>query len=122
MVGKRPGRGRSFRWFALAVALLAVLVAVGMLGLAATGIVSQVEEVMNVARPWLRAGQLTCVAILWLRWQQFVRWLEKHNHISPWATEPLIRARHRVVALVLLIVLTAGMGLPFSLFDAAGSR
>jgi hypothetical protein len=115
--GPARRRWRALRAFATAVLLLVGLAVVGAIGMRSLGVVSRVEEFMAVARPWLYTAQLSCTAILWLRWRWMVGWLARHKRISPWAVEPLMQARHRVVALVLFIQLTVVMGLPFSLLD-----
>lgn len=104
------------------MALLVGLAMVGAIAMWATDTASQVEAVMNVMRPWLYAAQLSCTALLWLNWQAVVQWLARHKRISPRAVEPLLQARHRVVVLILLIQLTVGMGLPFSLLGAPGGQ
>jgi hypothetical protein len=104
-----------FRTLALAVLLLAVLVAIGAIGLRFAGLASRVEGALDVAKPWLYAGQLACTAIVWVRWPRIIDWLARGEHISASAAGPLLRARHRLMALVLLTQLMVGMGLPFSL-------
>jgi hypothetical protein len=81
-----------------------------------------VENALDAARPWLYAGQLACTAILWLRWNHIVAWLERRRHIGASARGPLLRARNRLMALLLLTQLMVGMGLPFSLFGAPAGR
>jgi hypothetical protein len=96
--------------------LLAGLAAIGIVGLKSAGIADEVEAVMDVARPWLYAAQLTFTAVVWIRWPRIVKWLAARGRIAGAAIDPLLRARHRLMALVLLIQLTVGMGLPLSLF------
>lgn len=120
--GHRPRRGRVFRSLGLVVLLLAVLATIGAVGLWSAGTASRVEAVLDAARPWLYAGQLACTAVVWLRWPRVIDWLARKQHISASAAGPLQRARHRLMALVLLTQLMVGMGLPFSLFGAPGGR
>jgi len=115
-------RGRVFRTLGLAILLLAVLATIGAIGLRSAGMVSRVEGVLDAARPWLHAAQLACTAIVWLRWPRIINWLARKQHISASAAGPLLRARHRLMALVLVTQLMVGMGFPFSLFGAPGGR
>lgn len=115
-------RGRVFRTLGLAVLLLVVLVTIGAIGLRSAGMASRVEGVLDAAKPWLYAGQLACTSIVWLRWPRIIDWLARKQHISASAAAPLLRARHRLLALVLVTQLMVGMGLPFSLFGAPGGR
>lgn len=110
------------RTFGLAALLLAALAAIGAFGLHLTGVVSRIEALLDTARPWLYAVQLLGTAIVWLRWPQIVQCLAQRRRIGASAVDALLRARHRLMALVLLTQLTVGMGLPFSLFGAPGGR
>ena len=120
--GRRPRRGRVFRALGLAVLLLAGLAAIGAIGLRSAGMVTRVEGVLDAAKPWLYAAQWLCTAIVWLRWPRIITWLARKGRIGVSAVEPLLRARHRLMALVLLTQLMVGMGLPFSLFGASAGR
>jgi hypothetical protein len=118
----RARRGRVFRTLGLAILLLALLFTIGAIGLWSAGVASRVESVLETARPWLYAAQLTCTATVWLQWPRIIDWLARKQRISPFAAGSLLRARHRLMALVLLTQLMVGMGLPFSLFGAPGGR
>jgi hypothetical protein len=118
----RPRRGRVFRALGLAALLLAGLVAIGVIGLRSVGMVTRIEGLLDAAKPWLYAAQLLCTAIVWLRWPRIIDWLARTGRIGVSAVQPLMRARHRLMALVLLTQLLVGMGLPFSLFGASAGQ
>lgn len=117
-----PRRRPRLRLFCLGLLALGGLALVGMVGLHATGTASQVQAVLDVARPWLRATQLAAIALLWLRWRSFIEWLARHGRIEPAAVEPLVRARDRVITLLLVIHVTVVMRLPMALLEAALDR
>jgi len=119
---QRQRRGRVLRALGLAVLLLVVLATIGAMGLQLSRSSSRVEDLLGSVRPWLWAAQLGCTAVLWLRWKRIVEWLLRTRRISAPASGPLLRARHRLMAAVLLVQLMVGMGLPFSLFDAPTGR
>ena len=119
---QRQRRGRVLRALGLAVLLLVVLATIGAMGLQLSRSSSRVEDLLGSVRPWLWAAQLGCTAVMWLRWNGIVDWLQRTRRISAAASGPLLRARHRLMAAVLLVQLMVGMGLPFSLFDAPTGR
>jgi len=108
--------------FALGLALLAGLALLGAIGLQSTGTLAEVDAVMDVLRPWLHGAQLTVTAALWLRWPQFIQCLARRRLVGNAAVTPLLRARHRLMAFVLLMQLTVGMGVHFSLLSASSGR
>jgi hypothetical protein len=97
-----------------------VLLMIGQLALQWSGAAAEVEAFMDVARPWLWAGHLALTALLWVRWSRVIHWLGARGHIPQRAVPHALRSRNRLVALILVAQLTLVMGLPFSLFTAAG--
>jgi len=106
--------------FALVLAALIVAAMVGAIGLELAGRTAGVQAFMDIVRPWLIGAQFAGTAWLWLRWQAFVRWLARTGRLPESAVPPLVQARHRIVAFVLLIQLTVVLGLPFSVMDKPG--
>lgn len=121
--GDPPGRRvrrRPLLRFALVLAGVIATAMAGGIGLQLAGHLPSVEAVMGTVRPWLIAAQFALTALLWLRWRALIAWLVRTRRLSQAAAQPLMRARHRLVAFILLIQLTVVLGLPFSLFDTAG--
>lgn len=75
----------------------------------------RIEAFVKTVKPWAVGFQLLIVGVLWLRWPHVVHWLVSRGRIREAEVGPLLRARHRVMALMLVMVLTLGAGLPFSL-------
>ena len=116
---RRRARRRPLLRFALALVGLMALAMAGGVGLQLAGHLPRVEAWMDVARPWLIASQFALTALLWLRWRALVAWLVRTRRLSPAAGPTLMQARHRLVAFILLVQLTAVLGLPFSLMTTA---
>ena len=113
----RRARRRPLLRFALVLAGLIALAMAGGVGLELAGQLPRVQAWMDVARPWLIAVQFALTALLWLRWRALVAWLVRTSRLSQAAARPLMQARHRLVAFILLVQLTVVVGLPFSLVD-----
>lgn len=75
----------------------------------------RIEAFLKTVKPWAVGVQLLSVGILWLRWPRFVHWLAAQGRIREAEVGPLLRVRHRVMTLLLVMVLTLSAGLPFSL-------
>ena len=121
--GGPPGRRvrrRPLLRFALVLAGIVATAMAGGIGLQLAGHLPGIEALMVTVRPWLIAAQFALTALLWLRWRALIAWLVRTRRLSQAAAQPLMRARHRLVAFILLIQLTVVLGLPFSLFDIAG--
>lgn len=121
--GDPPGRRvrrRPLLRFALVLAGLIATAMAGGIGLQLAGHLPSIEALMHTVRPWLIATQFALTALLWLRWRALIAWLVSTSRLSRAAAQPLMQARHRLVAFILLIQLTVVLGLPFSLFDIAG--
>ena len=103
----------------MVLAGLVALAMAGGVGLELAGQLPRVQALMDVARPWLIASQFALTALLWLRWRALVSWLVRTRRLSQAAAQPLMQARHRLVAFILLVQLTVVLGLPFSLMDTA---
>ena len=116
----RRVRKRPLLRFALVLAGLIATAMAGGIGLQLAGHLPSIEALMGTVRPWLIATQFALAALLWLRWRALIAWLVRTRRLSQAAAQPLMQARHRLVAFILLIQLTVVLGLPFSLFDIAG--
>lgn len=116
----RATRGARVAWTAFFV--LACAVFVGVAALAYTGHLLAFEAFMSKAQPVQHTVQLGLIAILWLRWEQFVHWLAERGHIQSRSVQPLLRARHRLMAALLAAQLLLVMGLPWSLLGGPGGR
>ena len=115
----RRVRRRPLLRFALVLAGIVATAMAGGIGLQLAGHLPGIEALMVTVRPWLIAAQFALTALLWLRWRALIAWLVRTRRLSQAAAQPLMQARHRLVAFVLLIQLTVVLGLPFSLFDTA---
>ena len=116
----RRARRRPLLRFALVLAGLIATAMAGGIGLQLAGHLPSIEALMDTVRPWLISAQFALTALLWLRWHALIAWLVSTGRLSQAAAQPLMQARHRLVAFILLIQLTVVLGLPFSLFDTAG--
>jgi hypothetical protein len=113
-------RRRPLLRFALVLAGIIATAVAGGMGLQLAGHLLTIEALMRTVRPWLIAAQFALTALLWLRWRALIAWLVRTRRLSQASAQPLMQARHRLVAFILLIQLTVVLGLPFSLFDIAG--
>ena len=116
----RRARRRPLLRFALVLAGLIATAMAGGIGLQLAGHLPSIEALMDTVRPWLIAAQFGLTALLWLRWRALITWLVRTSRLSQAAAQPLMQARHRLVAFILLLQLTVVLGLPVSLFDIAG--
>ena len=116
----RRARRRPLLRFTLVLAGLIATAMAGGIGLQLAGHLPSIQALMDTVRPWLIAAQFALTALLWLRWHALVAWLVSTGRLSQAAAQPLMQARHRLMAFILLIQLTVVLGLPFSLFDTAG--
>ena len=114
--GPRTARRWSVRLLAIflvgALGVIALLMAVAV---HAPQHLPRIEAFVKVVRPWAVGLQLLCVGLLWLRWPRLVRWLAASGRVNEAEVGPLLRARHRLTALLLVIVLVLGARLPFLL-------
>jgi hypothetical protein len=105
---------------ALAVAVVIVVGALSALAVHAPHHLPRIEAFVKAVKPWAIGVQLLIVGVLWLRWPRIVHWLAARGRIREAEVGPLLRARHRVMVLLLVMVLTLGAGLPFSLLTPHG--
>jgi hypothetical protein len=114
----RSAEGR--RWsvrliIAFAIEVVVVVSMLAALAVHAPDHLPRVEAFVKAAKPWAVGVQLLIVGLVWLRWPRIVYWLAARGRIRAAEVGPLLRARHRVMTLLLVMVLTLSAGLPFSL-------
>ena len=115
----RPSAG-SRRWsvrliFAFAIGVIVVVSMLAALAVHAPDHLPRIEAFVNASRPWAIGVQLLIIGVVWLRWPHIVRWLAVRGRIREAEVGPLLLARHRVMTLLLVMVLTLGAGFPYSL-------
>ena len=100
---------------AFALAVVIVVGALAAIAVHAPHQLPRIEAFVKAVKPWAVGVQLLVVGVVWLRWPRIVAWLAARGRIREAEVGPLLRARHRVMTLLLVMVLTLGAGLPFSL-------
>lgn len=100
---------------AFAIGVVVVVSTLAAIAVHAPHHLPRIEAFVKTVKPWAVGVQLLIVGTLWLRWPRIVHWLAARGRIREAEVGPLLRARHRVMTLLLVMVLTLGAGLPFSL-------
>ena len=100
---------------AFAIGVVAVVSMLAAIAVHAPDHLPRVDAFVKAAKPWAVGVQLLIVGLVWLRWPRIVYWLAARGRIRAAEVGPLLRARHRVMTLLLMMELTLGAGLPFSL-------
>lgn len=112
-----PQRFRGLRRFLLLFSVvfvaLAGLLAAGSLMLGAQRTLAAAAQALDQVRGWLHAAQLAAIAWLWWRWDAAADWLARRGWVHATRKRELVRARHRLIALLLLVQLLVVMGVPF---------
>lgn len=99
--------------FAIGVAVVLGLLAA--IAVHAPDHLPRINAFVKAIKPWAVGVQLLFVGFVWLRWFRIVSWLAARGRIRESEVGPLLRARHRVMTLLLVMVLTLSAGLPFSM-------
>jgi hypothetical protein len=98
---------------AFAVGVVVVVGVLAAIAVHAPDHLPRVEAFVKAIKPWAVVG------LVWLRWPRIVFWLAARGRIREAEVGPLLRARHRVMTLLLVMVLTLSAGLPFSLLASS---
>jgi hypothetical protein len=104
---------------AFAVGVVVVVGVLAAIAVHAPDHLPRVEAFVKAIKPWAVGVQLLIVGLVWLRWPRIVFWLAARGRIREAEVGPLLRARHRVMTLLLVMVLTLSAGLPFSLLASS---
>jgi hypothetical protein len=86
---------------AFAVGVVVVVGVLAAIAVHAPDHLPRVEAFVKAIKPWAVGVQLLIVGLVWLRWPRIVFWLAARGRIREAEVGPLLRARHRVMTLLL---------------------